>query len=96
LAYDGGNNTRQVCGFRGFARKLLHVPANCFQLPGKAIATGGVIPAQREQLIYQARNNIRAKRKPRRRVLLLLPLEPSALEEWLMTENVRRRPNLTE
>jgi hypothetical protein len=75
--------------------QLINVPAHGFELPTEAVDAAVVI-LYREQLIYKSSNDIGAKRKSRRPVVLLLPLEPSALEKWLMTENVRRRPNLTE
>jgi hypothetical protein len=57
---------------------------------------GPVVILDREQFVDQPRDYIRAKGQPSRSVMLLLPLEPSPLEKRLMTENVRRRPNLTE
>jgi hypothetical protein len=84
-----------VSGLGRIGGKLVYMPPDGFELPTEAVDRLGV-GLSREYLIYKARDDITAERKPRRRVVLLLSLEPSALEKGLMIEDVRRRPYLTE
>ena len=84
-----GRDTGQVSGLGHIGRKVVNVATHCIQLPAEALdrVCAGL---QGEQLIDQAGNDVRAERKPSRPVAFLLPLEPGALEKWLVIENVRR------
>ena len=65
------------------------------ELPPESI-DGTLVRFGSEELIYKTSNNICAQRQPGGPVVLLLPLEPSTLEEGLVIEDVCRRPDLTE
>jgi hypothetical protein len=84
-----------VGGFWSVDRKFAHMPPDSFELPTESVNRRWIALGS-EELVYQARYDVRAQRKARRPVVRLLPLEPSTFEKRFVIQNVQRRPNLTE
>jgi hypothetical protein len=91
VAGNGCNDARKVSGLGGVLGKFGHVAANRLELPPEALGSFGITLVG-EHLVYQPGDDVGAQRQSRHPVVLLLPQETSPLEEWLMTENIRRRP----
>src|SRR3970282_1465895 len=90
------DNAGQVSRLWRVTGKLVDVPPHRFELPAEAFDLLGVVVLQRQQLVDQARDHVRAERKPCRPLTLLLALDPGTLEERLVGESSRRCPDLTE
>jgi hypothetical protein len=69
------------------AWQLGNVAADCFQLPAEPLDNGRIL-IQSQQPVNETRYDVGAKRQASRDIVLLLSLEPSPLEEWLMAEHV--------
>jgi hypothetical protein len=53
------------------------------QLPAKSFQRFRIV-LENQQLVHQASHNVPGERQTRRRVAIMLALEPGALEEWLV------------
>ena len=82
------NHAGEVSRLRSVPGQLVDVPPHRFKLPAEAFELLGVV-LQREQLVDQPRDDVRAERQTRRALALLLPLEPGTLEERLVSESIR-------
>jgi hypothetical protein len=78
-----------VSRLRRVTGELADVPPYSFELPAEAFELL-VVVLQHQQLVDQTRYDVRAERKPRRPLALLLALEPGTLEERFMVESIRR------